>query len=437
MNPKCVSRSSMMSVVAGLSVFCHVSAFAGGAADQGPKNLPEPHYQAVESYLGGALRYQINFGDGMSKAPFVNLTDDKTNIVVSNYVAGAMLWHLIHKINPSLNLSKDYVYGALLGQLLQNSDSMDEFSGSTDWIDSNQYTRAAKLTHEKAGPYAIKGFDGRLESGIGLANFIALRKGLGYGIKEQDAGPIEVMPDSFDQIYFGPMAAAYHLYNKFLSLNVNASPPSGVHYADYVNQCMGNLSGDQASRSKYNISDIVLSSTIDPGVYSFLIGDYFRICARMYQRVKERNQSRFVGDYTLDDGTYKSKIGFTGKPYADVKYPREIRAIVDQIDGNDPYHASGFSKDVSVKVKVADLQNVFGNVMGVMTYVRGGKLDFIQYDDASMAMSYYLERQGINPESMLDLKVEADRNKFFKIMDESISSLESRLQINFGKVVQN
>ena len=61
--------------------------------------------------------------------------DNYTDLIMSNYIAGVLLGSNLSKKFPGINFNKDYIYGILMGQLLQENLSTEDYLNSSNLID--------------------------------------------------------------------------------------------------------------------------------------------------------------------------------------------------------------------------------------------------------------------------------------------------------------
>lgn len=370
----------------------------------------------------------------------MNLSSNYTDLIISNYTAGALLGRMLKEKDPSLVFNRDYVYGSLFGQLLQENINTGDYTNTTDWINADANQRKSLLAAGQGGPYQINDYSKRLESndGVGLINFVALQKGLGYTVEAQDsnAQTNSPGPDSLDQKYFGPMAAAYFHLNDYNRMQMNNAQTWGPQYANYAT-CMSNL--DHLTNQTGNIYDMILNAAYNAGTYSTILGDYMRICAGMNKSGSaEATQVKSIGDYSLSDTAYQKAIGTkesAGSTF--ILYPRQIRIYLDQLYNAKTFDSAAIRGDSSIRLSASDISAVFTNALGTLAYLdSSGNYKFISAASATNAISSALTTSGLNQDSFLDISVAAQRNTFFNVLDAAIANLASSLGINFTSITQ-
>ena len=117
---------------------------------------------------------------------------------MSNTIAGVMYGQLIKQKYPDLKFNKDYLYGSLIGQLMQESDMTTQINtnfkpNDPDQLIQNQTYAGILLSPGQGGPYQINDYSKRLpsaeaEGALGLVNYNSVAKILGYSIENQDNG---------------------------------------------------------------------------------------------------------------------------------------------------------------------------------------------------------------------------------------------------------
>lgn len=393
------------------------------------------------STASGTLYYHLNLPYGSGSIETMSLSANYTDLIISNYVAGALLGHLIHKKAPNLQFNRDYVYGSLWGQLLQENISTSSYVQAGSWISPNNATRNQLLAAGQGGPYQINDYSKRLETtaGIGLVNFVALQKGLGFTVEAQDNGTQTASkgPDSLDDQYFGPMAAAYFHLNDMNRMAMNNADTWGPQY-QYYSSCINNLSSAQASQYKYNIFDMLLNAAYNAGTYSTILKDYYRVCAGMYSKSPENTQINLMADYTLSDTLYRSQFGTSeaaGSTF--IIYPRQIRIYLDQMYNQKSYNSEAITQNNVLRFSLLDVEYVFQNAMGTLAYINSSN-QYV-YMDKNIAKTAYenaLSSLGLSLNSFLNISNTTEKVKFFDLLDRAINNLSTALNTDFGAVTQ-
>src|SRR5262249_6452599 len=99
---------------------------------------------------------------GVSTGPPDSLTlggDNYTDLLMSNMIAGVMYGHMIQEYTPipGIQFNKDYLYGSVMGQLLQENISTQEYQASSNLIDPAPDQQAV-MSVGQGGPYQINNY---------------------------------------------------------------------------------------------------------------------------------------------------------------------------------------------------------------------------------------------------------------------------------------
>jgi hypothetical protein len=90
--------------------------------------------------------------------------DNYTDLIESNFIAGAMLARTINETFPGVQFDKDYLYGTMFGQLLQENIETSLYTSSSNLIDPSSQ-QAAVMSVGQGGPYQINNYDVDLFAG--------------------------------------------------------------------------------------------------------------------------------------------------------------------------------------------------------------------------------------------------------------------------------
>lgn len=393
------------------------------------------------SAADGVIHFHLNLPFGSGNVERLTLSTNHTDLIISNFVAGALLGRLVEEKDPELRFNKDYVYGALFAQLLQENIDTGNYQQGTNWINPDAVERGRLLSPGQGGPYQINDYSKRLETdaGIGLVNFVALQKGLGYSVEDQDSGAqtAAVGPESLDDKYFGPMAAAFFHLNDLNRLIMNNAESWGPQH-QYFATCMSNLRDPRSDEFSYNNLDMLLNAAYNAGTYSRILNDYVRICARQFGTGPESTQVKSQGDYSLSDTAYQSAIGTSesaGSTF--ILYPRQVRLYLDQIYNSPHFPSAAITGENSVRLSARDIGYVFANSMGTLAYVDDqSRYRYVDWSDGDAAYHAALDSLELTEGSVLDISKKAERSRFFALLDASIDNVANRLNTTFGQVTQ-
>ncbi len=67
----------------------------------------------------GTISFHLLLGAGTAQDNLTLAGDNYTDLIMSNCIAGVMYGHLVEEYFPGIQFNKDYFYGSLMGQLLQ------------------------------------------------------------------------------------------------------------------------------------------------------------------------------------------------------------------------------------------------------------------------------------------------------------------------------
>ena len=369
--------------------------------------------------------------DGETGSDFVLNTEFANAIILSNFVAGVMYSHLVRSTYNGIQMNDDYFIGSLIGQLLQESGLDKElinadFNASADsQFINNPTEKGILLSIGQGGPYQINDYSMRLgvvENGaLGLINYDAVRKSLGYTIADQDNGTQTKKggPESLDDVYFGPMATAFYHFNDFRRMQSNSNT-TWYQYRDAWTQCMTNLRSPSLTEEGLRLTDFVMNVVYNAGDYSPVLGAYLDICVSLNEtELKEMNS------YLLDPAAYRAAIG-SSMTYGDsyFRYPRQVSFYLDQIYGK---NMSAYNIDTVNRIvfSVKGLSDVFTKVIRQLSYKSKGTLAFYQNSVIEQAFQSASDKLGVNSDDQLKMYVNGDREVLFRLVKEAINAVET------------
>lgn len=386
--------------------------------------------------MAGKIYYHLSFPVNITEqTERLELTENYLDLIMANFVAGAMYGHLIHKYLPEIKFNQDYLYGSLLAQLLQENLETSQYVSTSDYINPDPQIRKMLLAPAQGGPYQINDYSKRLEHGYGLINFVVLRKSLGYSTMDQDSGKQtgSIGPDSLDNKYFGPLAAAYFQFNDLLRLEGINKDPWGPE-PEFV-KCLDNFR-NQDSR---NFLDMILNAAYNAGPWADITKTYGNLCAHFNETTyKEKIDN--INNYYLDDKSYQEKVGTkeqAGTTF--ILYPRQIRYYLDQLYNNNPspLHTTN-SLPVNLTSGDINLRNIFAECMHTLSYFGQihNELVFIDKQVATSAFDAAIAELKITS-STLDITNKDERQKIFALLDLAINKLEQNLTVDFGALTED
>jgi hypothetical protein len=385
--------------------------------------------------IGGQIIYRFLsfFPYKPSSQETMPLDDVHQDLVIANFVAGAVYAHLLTSDYPTLNFDKGYLEGSLFAQLLQESGAdtypAAKASGGS-YIDqpADKWT----LKGQGGGPYqinnyAIRGYWG----GLGPINFVAIQKNLGYTIASQDDGSQgnKDAPLSLDNKYFGPIVAAYYQYNDLKQLMYykrSGESGSAAWATCWVNLTAGALS--------LPIFDLIQNAGYNSGTTNTLINTFINICANPNDGSGQRTLAyKSMDDYTLTQVQYYANLGNIQTDPTYAVYPRQIRFYTDELYNDQARMPPGtLTLNNSMPVPIAMLRTIFENSMGTLAYVNTNNVyGYIATSDADIAFDAAIATQQLTTASVLNLSVPSDRAQLFALLDQALKNLETNLKFKF------
>jgi hypothetical protein len=353
---------------------------------------------------------------------YLTLNSNSTDLIMSNYIAGVMLGHLMikHGLDASA-FNKDYVYGTLFAQLLQENGDTSKYNGQSQWINSMPGTtnidRSTLVPQAPGGPFQLNNYAVRLNSGYGLVNFVAIQKGLNFTVASQDDGSQQkiIGPDSLVDKNFAPMAAAYFHYNDLLIAEKNLKN---------FGQCEANL----VNTNNNSFLDMILNSIYNSGENGAMAAAYVNLCVDLTNpSTSEQNALAHIDDYSLDSSQYMQLLGISEGQPEYYRYPRQARFHDDEL-----YNNLGSQTNNSMVFTMTQLQNVFTNVFHNLAYSTDGiHSSYINQNDAGAAFVQALNANGVSTTAQYDMSKSNERQKIYSILEAAITNLEQNLGTDF------
>ena len=362
--------------------------------------------------------------------------DTYTDLILSNLTAGVMYGHLIQKATPGVLFSKDYLYGSILAQLLQENIATQYYTkGSTQLAPSP--LQAPVMGAGQGGPYQINNYaadmvDGSYApAGFSLINYVALQKNIGYtmaGAAKQHALPT---PASFNDLYFGPMLCAYFHFNDYLalqyvggsSLSTPWSPTSygwTPQWQPYFYNSLGKFIGLADSPL-----EILLNQAYNQGFYGPLLTASSKLCQNA------------TASTIATMGSFTNAWG--GNTYA--QYPYQVRGYINQLYNIPTPSTTDLSVITTssnhIAVNMGSLGTLFSNIFQKLGYVNAsGIYGTIPASSAQAAYQSALSASNLTSTAVLDLSNASDRTKIYAVLEQAISILEKNLGTDFTSITQ-
>ncbi len=348
---------------------------------------------------------------------------------------------MIHEKYPSFTYHNDYVYGSLFGQLLQENIATSDYPGGDDI--NNATAKTMLLNPGQGGPYQLNDYSKRLPGvnqpgSLGMINYTVLQAALGYSIASQDSGnqTKQVGPDSLDNIYFGPIAAAYFHYNDLNRMEVNNSNPWGPQAKNWP-ACKANLSAGNV-----NFLDMILNAAYNAGTYSNILNTYTDLCANPNGQLTAfipnmdnylLNDPQYIADFQLPSGYASLPSWYNNTTF--IIYPRQIRFYIDQLNNDNARLAKTQMGPMinSLAFSVGSLQSVFASAMETLAYVNQSQVYVhITAAQANAAFAKAMASAGVTTTDTLNFNNPQNREVMYSVLIQALVNLETDLGFKFN-----
>ncbi len=365
------------------------------------------------------------------------LGSDHTTLIMSNLVAGVLYGDMLLQTDPKLQFNKDYLYGSLYAQVVQESGITgyaDPSASGMGYIDAPGY-RSQLLGAGEGGPYQINDYakrlaDGRTDKGYGMINYVATQRALNFTVEDQDSGVQtgKQGPEILDNLYFGPIAAAYFQFNDFIRMGANSSSSTKAGWY----QCITNIENGKFSNGSDQYMDMLMNALYNAGPNQDPTMRYIAICANP---ANSQAALAAMSDYTLDQDAYNQAIGADASGTF-VLYPRQTRAYLDELFGSSNKGLP--STQINISFTMAQLQTVFANSMTTLGYTNAAQTTYtlITAAQANTAFTKALSDNGISVSTTIHLNNSNDRNKLYAVLEEALANLETTLKFHFSDTTE-
>ena len=398
-----------------------------------PGPSPTPSGSVVTS---GQLNFHYYYGASPTTAQdsLVLTGDNYTDLIMSNLIAGVMYGHLINEFTPGVQFNKDYLYGSIFGQLLQENLATQYYTSNSTLIDPSPNQQAVMGTGQ-GGPYQINNYAADMVAGtyqpqgFSLINYVALQKNIGFTMANASTQNTKPTPASFNNKYYGPMLTAYFHFNDYVALQYiggstlaqpwsaanNGWTPAWQPSFDGSLSAFKSLPGSQL--------EILLNIAYNAGFY-----------AQLFVTDSQKSANSTAATVASFNSFTNAWGGDSYHPY-----PYQVRGYLDQLynipTADSTNQAATVTSANHVAFNMGTLASVFGNVFQTLACVDGtGKYNFISTAQAATAFNAALSSAGLNASSTLDLGNSADRARIFSVIDTAIGNLEKNLNISFSEV---
>jgi hypothetical protein len=369
------------------------------------------------------ISFHLLLGSGTAQDQIALTSGNYTDLILSNVIAGVMYGHLVQEYDPGIQFDKDYLYGSIFGQLLQENIATEYYVNTSTLIDPSP-NQAAVMGAGQGGPYQINNYAADMVSGSytpaghSLINYAAIQKNIGYTMATAATQYSKATPPSFNNKYYGPMLTAYFHYNDFVSLIVTGTGTGGwvTPWQPAYDNALANF-----KTLPNNFLDVLLNVAYNQGYYGGLVGSYSTLGATATAATVASVNS-YSSVWGVQD-TYQ-------------QYPYQVRYYLDQLYNNPipTTSATTFATpDNHVAFSVATLESVFSNVFQTMDYLNSsGVGTYISAAQASTAFNQALAQAGVASSATLDLGNASDRAATFSVLEFAIADLEANLGTQFN-----
>jgi hypothetical protein len=371
----------------------------------------------------GTINFHLLLGAGSTEDSLTLTGDNYTDLIISNYIAGVMYGHLVGEYYPGIQFDKDYLFGSIMGQLLQENLATQDYLSSSTLIDPSPDQQAV-MGAGQGGPYQINNYAVDMVAGTyvpaghSLINYIAVQKNIGYTMASAPNQYAQPTPPSFNNKYYGPLLCAYFHYNDLVALNVTGKGPGGW-------ATPWELEYDQALANFVNLPnsflDVILNVAYNQGYYGGLVASYSKLGATA------------TAATVASVDSYSAIWGNTST-YA--QYPYQVRYYLDQFYDN-PIPTTSATTLVTpanhVAVSMSQLGNVFSKVLQTLSYSNGSNAaQFFTAGQAQAAFTAALAPAGVSGTATLDLSAAANRAAIYTVIDAALANLESAVGMKFN-----
>src|SRR5712691_440350 len=347
------------------------------------------------------------------------------DLIMSNMIAGVMYGHLVQEYAPvpGLQFNKDYLYGSIMAQLLQENLATQDYLSSTNLIDPSPDPQAVMGTGQ-GGPYQINNYavdmvsGGTAPAGHSLINYIAIQKNIGYTMATAASQFQQPTPPSFNNKFYGPMLPAFFHYNDMVALNVIGKGPGAFNtpWEPEYDQSLANFVS-----LPDNFLEVILNVAYNQGYYGGLVSQYSTKGA------------------TANASTVASVNSYSsiwGDSSTFVQYPYQVHYYLDQMYDN-PIPTTNPTTTViptnHIIFNMTSLENVFSQVFQMLDFSDGAKpAQFFTAVQAQSAFNSALAQHGVASTANLDLSNAADRARLFAVIDSAIGNLETTVGMKFN-----
>ncbi|MEI6284997.1 MAG: glycosyl hydrolase family 18 protein [Bacillota bacterium] len=347
-------------------------------------------------------------GDSMNLAG-----DNYTDLIMSNYLAGVMLGKSLEEAFPGMQYNKDYMYGSIFAQLLQENISTQMYDKNSNFIDPNAVQQAV-MGAGQGGPYQINSYffdmvkGSYSPGGYSLTNYVAIQSNLGYTLAQQAGMGSSSTPASFNDKYYSPMLTAFFHLNDMVSLRKIEDGSEGWTSSAAPNFMAALTKIAAMPNSPF---DILVN-------YAYNQGFYGGLCEQFCKDAVNMSTTDFLTKYN----GYSTANGSSYN-----QYPYQVRFYLDEL-----YNKSTLGTTIHNAWNMATLLTVSENSFAKLAYTdSAGKYQYYSKTQVDAAFNGALVSAGLTTGSTLDLSDTAQRAKIFTVMEKTLDNLKAATGMNF------
>ncbi|HEV3037007.1 MAG TPA: carbohydrate-binding protein [Candidatus Angelobacter sp.] len=373
----------------------------------------------------GNVRFHLLLGVGNAQDSLTLDGGNFTDLIMSNMIAGVMYGHLIQEYAPvpGIQFNKDYLYGSIMAQLLQENIVTQEYQSSSNLLDPGADQQAVMGTGQ-GGPYQINNYavdlvsGGTAPTGHSLINYIAIQKNIGYTMAAASSQFQKPTPPSFNNKFYGPMLPAFFHYNDMVALNVIGKGPGAftTPWQPQYDQALANFTNLPNS-----FLDVILNVAYNQGYYGGLVSQY---------------STRGVTATASTVASVNSYSSIWGNTSTFAQYPYQVHYYLDQMYDN-PIPTTSPTTLVTpanhIIFSMTTLENIFSSVFQMLDFSNGSNpAQFFTAAQAQAAFNSALAQHGVAGTATLDLSNATQRATIFAVIDSAVGNLETAVGMKFN-----
>ncbi|MEO5970652.1 MAG: IPT/TIG domain-containing protein [Bdellovibrionia bacterium] len=371
-----------------------------------------------------------------------------TDLIISNYISGVILGHALQQTYPGLQFNKDYLYGTMFAQLLQENINTAEYNSPSCPSSSKTLApcpdQAAVMAPGQGGPYQINAFAYDLiyglpstnnNPGFSLLNYVAIQQNISLTFTQLGQPFGGKTPDAFNDLYFGPaLTAFFHLNDVSALIALGQTAWTPPVFAKHFATCLNNLKAIPNAPF-----DILVNYAYNQGFYGRLMAASTELCANNVNSFVTQSAGTSANPYANAISGYNN--GFESNT-SYTQYPYQVRFYLDQL-----YNKSTLlpKQETHTVFNTATLGTVFSNIFGTFGSLGSAGIysppatilaTSTVIAPSSAAMQAYneaLRQVGITAVTLLDLSDSSQRAVIFTILEKAISNLELSTKATFSQ----